>query len=64
MMRIEEINDNGRLWRVRRQARDSCWLYFHLNRVFLTVVHKGNRVILLLDAIDNHARLAIRGAEL
>jgi hypothetical protein len=64
MMRVEEINDNGRLWRVRRQARDCCCLYFHFNRVFLTVVHKGNGLILLLDAIDSDSRLAVSPADL
>ena len=42
----------------------SCGLYFHLNRVFLTVVHKGNSLIVLLDTIDGHARLAVPGADL
>jgi hypothetical protein len=32
--------------------------------VFLTVVHKGNRVILLLDAIDSYSRLAVPPADL
>jgi hypothetical protein len=39
-------------------------LYFHLNRVFPTVVHKRNSLILLLDAIDGHVRLAVPGADL
>ena len=32
----------------------SGW-YGHLNRVFLAVIHKGNRLISLLNAIDSHA---------
>jgi hypothetical protein len=39
-------------------------LYLHLNRMFLMVVHKGYSLIVLLDAIDSHARLAVSGADL
>lgn len=41
-----------------------CGLYCYLNRMFLTVVHKGNSLIELLDAIDRHARLAVVGPHL
>ena len=34
-------------------------LYSHLDRVFLMVVNKGNRLILLRDAVDGHTRCAI-----
>jgi hypothetical protein len=33
----------------------------HLDLVFLTVVNQGNKVILLVDAINAHRRLAILG---
>ena len=39
-------------------------LYVHLDPVVLTVVHKGNHPIVLLDAIDRHARLAVPAADL
>lgn len=42
----------------------SCGLYFYLNHVVLAVVHKRNSSMLLLDAIDNHARPAIPGSDL
>jgi hypothetical protein len=42
----------------------ACGLYFHLNRVLLTVVHKRNNLIVSLDAIDGHAHLTVPGADL
>jgi hypothetical protein len=42
----------------------SCCLYFYLNQVFLTIVHKGNSVVLLLDAIDSDSRRAVPRADL
>ena len=42
----------------------ACGLYFHFNRVLLMVVHKMDSLIVLLDAIDSHARLAVSGAAL
>jgi hypothetical protein len=41
-----------------------CGLYFHLNRVLLIIVYKGNNLVWLLDAINGHARLAVPGADL
>ena len=41
-----------------------CCLYFHLNRVFLIIVYKGNNLVWLLDAIDGHAHLAVPGTDL
>ena len=41
-----------------------CGLYFHLNRMFLIIVYKGNSLVWLLDAIDRHAHLAVPGADL
>jgi hypothetical protein len=41
-----------------------CGLYFHINRVFLIIIYKGNNIVWLLDAIDGHAHLAIPGADL
>jgi hypothetical protein len=32
--------------------------------MLLMVVHKRNSLIVLLDAIDSHARLAVPGADL
>jgi hypothetical protein len=39
-------------------------LYVHLDRVLLTVVHKGNSLVVLLNPIDGHARLAVPCARL
>ena len=39
-------------------------LYLHLSRVFLMVVYKGNSLIMLLEAIDGYAHLAVHGADL
>ncbi len=38
--------------------------YSHLDRVFLTVVNKGNILIVLLDAINSHTRLVNPSARL
>jgi hypothetical protein len=38
--------------------------YSHLDRVFLTVVNKGNSLIVLLDAINCHTRLVNPSARL
>ena len=38
--------------------------YSHLNRVFLAVVNKGNRLVGSLDAVNGHAHSAIPGVRL
>ncbi len=37
----------------------ACGGYAHLDGVFLTVINKGNRLVLSLDAIHGYTRLAI-----
>ena len=41
-----------------------CNRYSHLDRVFLTVVNKGNSLVVSLNAIDCHTRLAVPVARL
>ena len=45
-------------------ALTPCGLYLHINRVVLMVIYKRNSPILLLNAIDHHARFAVPGADL
>jgi hypothetical protein len=42
----------------------ACGLYLYLDRVILTVINKGNRLVLSLNAIDRYTRFAVPGARL